>query len=344
MTTHKPTIFLSHSSRDKQSLIRLKSMLSEKTNDTMEIFLSTDGESIQLGRNWVHKIQDALERAKIVFVFLSPASLQSKWLYFESGFSYSKGIRVIPVGVLGVDLQDIPPPLGLLQGFNIRNHEGLNNIIHILNGQFQFSFGTSFSPDDYNAIFRADDAVSVLGFDAYTPLIDRIQFAIQSAISAPLDIVKKLLDESNVTFQETLSTVHSYGVTFTLQKNVLVVSVDPGLAGLTFPIVQKVYQGLDIPNGEPFVFQLWFGPSVTQITEHFKTTSKIYGSGITLAPDGFFVFGNLEFKIDALYTGSRSYIVYLHITLKQDQLDHRPLVELLRLLFDREIFATKHIK
>src|SRR5215213_4020813 len=96
----KPSVFFSHSSRDAAPLARLKELLLTKTGSALDIFMSSDGQSIPLGRNWVHELQLALDQSKLMFVFVSPQSLQSAWLFFESGFSYAKGVRVVPVGVL----------------------------------------------------------------------------------------------------------------------------------------------------------------------------------------------------------------------------------------------------
>src|SRR6266487_4418304 len=96
----KPTVFFSHSSKDENVLRKLKDRLSEKLGGTLDIFLSSDGQSIPLGKNWVHRIEEALHDAKLMIVFLSPASIHSNWIYFEAGYSYSKDIRVVPVAIL----------------------------------------------------------------------------------------------------------------------------------------------------------------------------------------------------------------------------------------------------
>lgn len=129
----KPAIFLSHSSRDARALARLNELFVAATGGSVDTFLSSDGQSIPLGRNWVHRIEDALEHAELMIVFVSPSSLRSNWIFFESGFAYAKKIRVVPVGFLGIDLASLPPPLSLLQGFNITSEEGLNNIIAVTN-------------------------------------------------------------------------------------------------------------------------------------------------------------------------------------------------------------------
>src|SRR5262245_39653334 len=115
----KPIVFLSHSSRDHRLLGRLKELLVSYTGGAIDFFLSSDGQSIPLGRNWVHEVQQALDSSQLMFVFITPRSLQSSWLYFEAGYAYSKGIKVVPVAIYGVDLAAVPPPLSLLQGFNV---------------------------------------------------------------------------------------------------------------------------------------------------------------------------------------------------------------------------------
>ena len=76
----KPVVFFSHSSKDEQYLRRLRQMIDSKTGEAIIIFLSSDGQSIPFGRNWVHKIEEALGDASLMFVFISPNSLVSNWI------------------------------------------------------------------------------------------------------------------------------------------------------------------------------------------------------------------------------------------------------------------------
>lgn len=134
----KPTIFFSHSAKDRNVILPIKEKLIKITSGVIQIFMSSDGQSIPFGNNWIHKIEDGLNNAKIMFVFVTPTSIESGWIYFEAGFAYSKGIDVIPVGV-GIDIGSIRPPLSLLQGFNITSSESLNNFgVFICNGRQGF--------------------------------------------------------------------------------------------------------------------------------------------------------------------------------------------------------------
>lgn len=157
----KPVIFFSHSSKDKAALAKLKELFVEKTGATIEVFLSSDGQSIPLGRNWVHRVEKGLVEAKLMVVFMTPNSLESNWIYFEAGYAHSRNIRVIPVGFLGVDLGSLQPPISLLQGFNIKNHEGLNNLIAVANEDFSFKHGESFNQENYNSVVILSDSTDL---------------------------------------------------------------------------------------------------------------------------------------------------------------------------------------
>jgi hypothetical protein len=146
----KPIVFFSHSSKDEKCLRLLKNLIDEKTKNAIEIFLTSDGKSIPFGKNWVYTIEEALDKSELMFVFISPNSLFSNWLHFEAGYVYSrKDIKVVPVGILGINLNDIDPPLSLIQGFNINTPESLGNIIDLINERFELTCDRAVSPEEY---------------------------------------------------------------------------------------------------------------------------------------------------------------------------------------------------
>ena len=150
----KATIFFSHSSLDKENIIPIKNRLAEITAGVLNIFMSSDGQSIPFGNNWVHKIEKGLNEAKIMFVFVTPNSIDSAWIYFETGFAYSKGIKVVPIGI-GVKIANLKPPLNLLQGFDIESVDSMNNLIDIINKEFELNFKSDFNEKDYDMILNS---------------------------------------------------------------------------------------------------------------------------------------------------------------------------------------------
>lgn len=149
----KPTIFFSHSSKDRDLILPIKNKLTDITSGTMDIFMSSDGQSIPFGRNWVSKIEEGLENTQIMFVFVTPNSINSEWIYFEAGYAYSKEIEVIPVGI-GVHIGELKAPLNLLQGFDILSYDSMNNFISVINKRFKLSFKEDFNESDYLLICK----------------------------------------------------------------------------------------------------------------------------------------------------------------------------------------------
>lgn len=47
----KPTIFFSHSSQDSDTILPIKNRLAAITANVMDIFMSSDGQSIPFGHN-----------------------------------------------------------------------------------------------------------------------------------------------------------------------------------------------------------------------------------------------------------------------------------------------------
>jgi hypothetical protein len=150
----KPTIFFSHSSIDSSTILPIKNKITVITANVLDIFMSSDGQSIPFGHNWVHKIEEGLNNAKLMFVFVTPTSIDSAWIYFEAGFAYSKNIEVIPVGI-GINVSQLKAPLNLLQGFDITSADSLNNFISVINRKFDLKFSEAFTGADYKAVYSS---------------------------------------------------------------------------------------------------------------------------------------------------------------------------------------------
>jgi hypothetical protein len=181
----KPIVFLSHSSSDKAPLLALKQILDERAAGSLNFFLSSDGESIKFGRNWVVRVSDALKQAKLMFVFLSPQSADSMWIHFEAGCAYAQDIRVVPVCLPGIDLNRITPPLSLLQGFNFHSNEVMGNIARICNETFQLKINESFSPNEFNIVVSKIPGRGTGFFGDLAWAIESIQLSSRAPLPSP---------------------------------------------------------------------------------------------------------------------------------------------------------------
>jgi hypothetical protein len=314
----KPTIFFSHSSIDRDYITELQNGVNNRTSGTINIFQSSDGESIPFGNNWVHKIEENLHKAKIMFVFISPKSLSSSWIYFESGFAYAKNVKVIPIGIKGVDIGKLRPPLNLLQGFNIISEAGMNNIISILNSEFSCNFSDSFDSNDFKKLSLFDES-SLLDNTEVFENINRVtfEFPVMIVDKGATDAIK-LADKAINIFQQKLNDLgvqsafsginklHAHGliVSTNNDSNNLVglsVTIDPYMLKTYEEIISNIFAGMYEKNILSVGwFSIFFEDEVSLETTDFKVSSKLSQAGIKLlaANGSYFNFNALNFTIE----------------------------------------------
>lgn len=215
----KPTLFFSHSSKDKDMILAIKNKVMQYTSGTLEIFQSSDGESIPFGTNWIHKVEEGLKEAKVMFVFVTEKSISTGWIYFEAGYAYSKDVHVIPVGI-GVSVGDLKAPLNLLQGFNITSADSLNNFLTIINREFNYNFPAQFTDDDYDEIIGLSSS-AVKNSTKFDEIIRSVKYELSGVYyenpgekktrntNELFDRLIKYLDEHNIPYS--LSKLHGYG-------------------------------------------------------------------------------------------------------------------------------------
>ena len=209
----KPTLFFSHSSKDKDMVLAIKNKVMKYTSGTLEIFQSSDGESIPFGTNWIHKVEEGLKEAKVMFVFITEQSISSGWIYFEAGYAYSKDVHVIPVGI-GVSVGDLKAPLNLLQGFNITSADSLNNFLTIINREFNYSFPAQFTDDDFNEIvsyspgsktthMQFDDIVKSINYQLLAEYSDGEGGKVQYDIATYFEKIVQYLNDNSIPYSLT---------------------------------------------------------------------------------------------------------------------------------------------
>lgn len=352
----KPVVFVSHSSKDEAVVRKLSDALRDKTGGAIEIFVSSDGESIPFGRNWVHTIQEALDRASLMFVLLSPNSVGSQWIYFEAGYSYSRQRRVIPIGILGIDLSVLTPPISLLQGFNLTSAATLNNLLVVINKAFGHTHKLIFTDADYDLIFKGSQPPVDSWLQEYTEWIDSIRISLRLPFGVIKPYVEQVLKSAKLPFRSTDFELSNFGATYrrriyhphgTPEEELpLIVDIDPSLAARNIQLFEKTVTAYATEVGADALpeagLQIFFSPWIDYIRETHRLTAKLPGSGIQFGQYAGFVFRGRSFYLsrgtdydnpDAVHVER----VALSVDLPAGQLSNYDLLGLLRTLFHHNI-------
>lgn len=314
----KPTLFFSHSSKDKDVILSIKNKLDSATGGVMDIFMSSDGQSIPFGTNWIHKIEEGLQAAKIMFVFVTENSISSGWIYFEAGYAYSKGIQVIPVGI-GVDIGSLKAPLNLLQGFNISSEDSLNNFITIINRTFDYHFSNIFEHDDYLEVIKnlSSEAFNTVNFENIVEKAECVIYGEQTVdgknvkynIEKFFNDIVKYLEDNNISFSkndkyhsERTSCVVANGVKIIYRKEIQTTGVNrstyDNCARISFYV--SPYNFLKAFTLLKYLLQLFEEKETSYIRLHLKDK---YNYTIT-AEDGSSIITNCaEFDVDKSHIG-----------------------------------------
>jgi TIR domain len=128
----RPKIFISHITEERIFANKLKEWIDESVLGSVDFFVSSDNSSIPLGAEWFNKIKTSLESSNIIIVLISHKSKDRKWIYFESGAGYIRGIPVIPVCIGGISKGELPSPLNSLQAIELPNLNHEKMLIDII--------------------------------------------------------------------------------------------------------------------------------------------------------------------------------------------------------------------
>lgn len=122
-------IFISHITEEAPLAACLKKWLEDLFIGQIQVFVSSDGESIERGKEWFPQILKSIGTAKIMIVLCSHESIRRPWVNFESGCAWMKGIPIIYLGHSGLGHQDLPPPLNFLQGMTSNDPEYIEKLL-----------------------------------------------------------------------------------------------------------------------------------------------------------------------------------------------------------------------
>jgi hypothetical protein len=119
------TIFIGHATSDGPLAKRLKDAIVSSVDRRVDVFVSSDLDSIKGGEDWLERILDRLRHCRVVIAIITPHTVSSHWVHYEVGVADAGDPVVIPVTARGARLSEIPAPLGRRQGRNLARPDDL---------------------------------------------------------------------------------------------------------------------------------------------------------------------------------------------------------------------------
>jgi hypothetical protein len=289
-----------------------------------------------------------------MFVFVSPNSIRSSWIHFEVGYAYSKGVKVIPVGIVGLDLGQVSPPLSLLQGFNITSEAGLNNLIAVINQEFEHAHEESFTRHDYESVFvdasagRASSINSTL-----TSLIEKAGIDLDGKEPAELDGIEQCLKDKFIEYTRQGNVITSYGLSIVAHgpgagygRTHLEITVGSELASATFPVVGEFISSILGGSQESVSVVVELSPGVSIRKGHPNVTARLFGTAVSLGPGETLQYKGISFTMDynthmVWNSGPIQGSAYIKIICQAGQLSSLDIEGLLDILFTQGVLFVE---
>lgn len=144
----KPKIFVSHISEEAELAIALKSQIETDFLYMVDMFISSDGESIGAGSKWLRSVEEALNDAQLEIIICSKASVNRPWINFEAGAGWIKEIPIVPICHTDMTPESLPVPLNMLQAIIIHDPKGIERLYRLISD----TIGCSMPNADFNII------------------------------------------------------------------------------------------------------------------------------------------------------------------------------------------------
>lgn len=128
----KHTIFISHIAEERQLANIIKENIQKDFLGLIEVFVSSDNESISVGEKWLHTIEKNLECTEVMLIICSKKSVKRPWINFEAGAGWIRNIPVIPICHTDITPINLPIPLNMLQAIEAGTVCGIQKLYQVL--------------------------------------------------------------------------------------------------------------------------------------------------------------------------------------------------------------------
>jgi hypothetical protein len=133
-------VLISHSAADQMAAELLKTCLVNLSHGAISVWYSSDRSAaggMAVGTQWFQQLQDVLRESEVIVALVTPNSVASPWIYFESGSVINRDYSsVVPV-CLGLPLDRVPMPLAGYQGYDLARVDAMKEFVNKLFRQLE---------------------------------------------------------------------------------------------------------------------------------------------------------------------------------------------------------------
>ena len=131
-------IFLSHAQSDAEAAKLLKTWLLSAFGNNVQVFASSDWQSIEMGMNWYDTIDRALHDSALGIVLLTETSIKRPWVNYELGALRAGRKKTIPICVGRVTKAALPSPFSHAQACDYDRRDDRLDLLRSIASTFTF--------------------------------------------------------------------------------------------------------------------------------------------------------------------------------------------------------------
>lgn len=135
---NRSIVFLSHIHEEKEMALLLKNTIEDEFSGFVEVFVSSDGDSIPAGVNFLKRIEYGLLKCSAALYLISLRSIKRSWISFELGAVWIRSLQSvcgdnaeipsIPLCHTGMTPEKLPPPLSNIDAVLATSSAGLTRV------------------------------------------------------------------------------------------------------------------------------------------------------------------------------------------------------------------------
>jgi hypothetical protein len=147
-------IFLSHAQSDFEAAKTLKDWLLYAFSNNVQVFASSDWQSIEMGMDWYETIDRALRDSTLGLLLITENSIQRPWVNYELGALRAARKKTVPVCIGRVTKASLPSPFSHAHACDYDRRDDRLDLLRSIASTFGF-------PTDWVPVGAVDNAPSL---------------------------------------------------------------------------------------------------------------------------------------------------------------------------------------